>query len=104
MKTNHRSIRPSRAAAAFSLVVALAFLGAAPAAETKTVTLSVPGMTCAACPITVKKALTKVEGVVNAEVSLEKKQAVVTYDSAKTSVEELKEAAKNAGYPATEKH
>ena len=29
----------------------------------QTVTLSVPGMTCAACPITVKKALSKVEGV-----------------------------------------
>ena len=32
-------------------------------AATQTVTLSVPGMTCAACPITVKKALSKVEGV-----------------------------------------
>jgi len=34
---------------------ALAILVAAPAwAATQTVTLSVPGMTCAACPITVK--------------------------------------------------
>ncbi len=32
-------------------------------AATQTVTLAVPGMTCAACPITVKKALSKVEGV-----------------------------------------
>lgn len=31
---------------------------------------------CAACPITVKKALTKVEGVQTAEVSYEKKEAV----------------------------
>ena len=31
-------------------------------AATQTVTLAVPGMTCAACPITVKKALSKVEG------------------------------------------
>ena len=31
-------------------------------AATKTVTLSVTGMTCAACPITVKKALDKVNG------------------------------------------
>ena len=29
-------------------------------AATQTVTLSVPGMNCATCPITVKKALTKV--------------------------------------------
>ncbi|WP_049307444.1 cation transporter, partial [Pseudomonas aeruginosa] len=48
---------------------ALATLVAAPAwAATQTVTLAVPGMTCAACPITVKKALTKVEGVTKAEV------------------------------------
>ena len=39
-------------------------------AEQKTVTLDVTGMTCAACPITVKKALTKVDGVSSVEVSL----------------------------------
>ncbi|MFO6202654.1 cation transporter, partial [Pseudomonas aeruginosa] len=37
-------------------------------AASQIITLSVPGMTCAACPITVKKALTKVEGVTKAEV------------------------------------
>jgi len=45
-------------------LVALAATLATPAwAAVQTVTLSVPGMTCAACPITVKKALTKVGGV-----------------------------------------
>ena len=53
-------------------------------AASKTVTLSVPGMTCAACPITIKKALTEVDGVTDAEVSFEKKEAVVTFDDAKT--------------------
>ncbi|EKH5750464.1 cation transporter, partial [Pseudomonas aeruginosa] len=44
-------------------LIALAAALSTPAwAATKTVTLSVPGMTCAACPITVKKALTKVDG------------------------------------------
>eukprot|EP01132_Coremiostelium_polycephalum_P011528 gene11528-14119_t len=38
-------------------------------AAIQTVTLSVPGMTCAACPITVKKALTQVEGVTKTEPS-----------------------------------
>jgi len=32
-------------------------------ATSQTVKLSVPGMTCAACPLTVKKALSRVEGV-----------------------------------------
>ncbi|HCP6936041.1 TPA: cation transporter, partial [Escherichia coli] len=40
-------------------------------AATQTVTLAVPGMTCAACPITVKKALSKVEGVSKVDVGFE---------------------------------
>ena len=85
-----------------ALTLALAFSASAWAA-TKTVTLSVPGMTCAACPITVKKALNKVDGVVKTEVSLEKKEATVTYDDAKTSVNALLDATKNAGYPSSVK-
>ena len=51
-------------------VLALSAALSAPAwAVTQTVTLSVPGMTCASCPITVKKALNKVEGVESIEVS-----------------------------------
>lgn len=85
-------------------LIALAAALIAPAwAATKTVTLSVPGMTCAACPITVKKALTKVDGVQKAEVSYEKREAVVTFDGAKTSAEALTKATENAGYPATVK-
>ncbi|MBG0808462.1 mercury resistance system periplasmic binding protein MerP [Methylosinus sp. H3A] len=81
-----------------ALVVLAAF--SAPAwAATRTVTLSVSNMTCAACPITVKKALGKVEGVGAIEVSYEKKEAVVTYDDAKTSVEALTKATEGAGYP-----
>jgi mercuric ion binding protein len=85
-------------------VLTLAFAFSASAwAATKTVTLSVPGMTCAACPITVKKALNKVEGVTKTEVSFEKKEATVTYDDAKTSVNALLDATKNAGYPSSVK-
>jgi mercuric ion binding protein len=43
--------------------LALAAVVAPVWAATQTVTLSVPGMTCSACPITVKKAISKVEGV-----------------------------------------
>ena len=70
-------------------------------AATQTVTLSVSGMTCATCPITVKKALNKIEGVENIEVNVEKKEALVTFDDAKTTVEVLLEATKKAGYPST---
>ena len=83
-------------------VLALSIVLSAPAwAATQTVSLSVTGMTCKACPITSKKALNKVDGVENIEVSLEKKEALVTFDDAKTTVEALVEATTNAGYPST---
>lgn len=68
-------------------------------AATRTVTLNVPGMTCPACPITVKKALNKVQGVSQVDVNLEKKQAVVTFDNTKTDTKTLVKATTDAGYP-----
>jgi mercuric ion binding protein len=86
-------------------VVTLAAAFSAPAnAATKTVTLLVSSMTCAACPITVKTALGKVEGVGAIEVSYEKKEAVVTYDDTKTNVEALTKATEGAGYPSALKN
>jgi mercuric ion binding protein len=68
-------------------------------AESKTVTLSVPGMDCEACPITVSKALKKLNGVEKVAASFETKEAVVTFDDAKTNVDVLRKATANAGYP-----
>jgi periplasmic mercuric ion binding protein len=65
----------------------------------KTITLSVSGMTCAGCAGHVEKALQKVEGVEKTEVNYDKKEAVVTYDDAKTGVEALTKATDVAGYP-----
>ncbi|EPA99452.1 mercury resistance system periplasmic binding protein MerP [Pseudomonas sp. G5(2012)] len=80
--------------------LALATLVATPVwAAIQTVTLSVPGMTCAACPITVKKALTKVDGVTKAEVSFENREAIVTFDDTKTNAPALTKATEDAGYP-----
>jgi mercuric ion binding protein len=80
----------------------LGMMALAPAyAETKTVTLSVPGMDCEACPITVSKALKKVNGVEKVAASFEKKEAVVTFDDARTNVDALRQATANAGYPST---
>ncbi|MDX1506649.1 MAG: mercury resistance system periplasmic binding protein MerP [Woeseiaceae bacterium] len=87
-----------------ALIVTLAALFSAPVlAGTQTVTLAVPGMTCVTCPITVKKALTQVDGVIEVKVTYEPKEAVVTFDDTKTSVETLTDATKNAGYPSTVK-
>ena len=84
------------------LSVFLMLAAALPAlAATKTVTLAVPSMHCAMCPVTVKKALDSVPGVSKVDVSLAKKDAVVTFDDAKTSVSALTKATANAGYPST---
>lgn len=72
-------------------------------AASQTITLSVPGMTCAVCPITVKKALTQVEGVNHVDVSYAKLEAVVTSDDAKTNIQKLTEATAKAGYPSSVK-
>lgn len=70
-------------------------------AAMQTVTLSVPDMNCAACPITVKKALSKVPGVSKIDVNLDRREARVTFDDAKANVEALTRATKDAGYPST---
>lgn len=72
-------------------------------AATRTVTLSVSNMTCAACPITVKKALSRVEGVGKIEVSAKTREAVITFDDTRASVRKLTQATENAGYPSTVK-
>jgi mercuric ion binding protein len=86
----------------WSLAFASALLISATAhAETRTVTLSVPGMTCELCPITVSKALKRIGGVEKVTANLGRKEAVVTFDDARTSAEALREATAKAGYPST---
>ena len=70
-------------------------------AAPKTVTLAIPTMDCPVCPITVKKALLQVPGVSRATVNFDKRQAIVSYDEAKTNTGVLTESTRNAGYPST---
>ena len=64
-------------------------------------TLKVEGMTCNHCVMHVKKALENVKGVKNADVSLDKKQAIVKMESEITE-NALKEAVSEAGYEVVE--
>jgi periplasmic mercuric ion binding protein len=80
-------------------VAAMIALTAPAWASPQTVTLNVSRMTCAACPITVKRALEKVAGVSKIEVQYEKKQMLVTFDDAKTNTDALVKATTDAGYP-----
>lgn len=87
------------------LLAAIAFVAiAAPVwAAPQTVKLGVPGMTCAACPITVKTAIAKVAGVNKVDVNFDRREAIVTFDDTKTSVQKLTQATEGAGYPSSVK-
>jgi periplasmic mercuric ion binding protein len=71
------------------------------AATPAEVTLDVKNMTCATCPITVKKSLEKVSGVSAVKVDYDKKTATVTYDPDKTKPDALTHATTDAGFPST---
>ncbi len=86
-----------------SVATALLLLASPAWAAPRTVTLAIRGMTCATCPITVKKALTKVAGVTQVNVDFNEKEAVVTFDDARTTVAALIKATTDAGYPSTVK-
>jgi mercuric ion binding protein len=78
-----------------------ALVSVAQAAETEqTATFDVPSMTCALCPVTVRKAMEAVEGVREVEVNFDARTAIVVFDPAKTTIEAIATASANAGYPA----
>lgn len=85
------------------IVLAVSFAAPSVFATQKIVTLDVLGMSCAACPITVKKSLTKVAGVSRADVNYDKRQAIVTFDDTQTTLDKLMGATTDAGYPSTTK-
>ncbi len=81
------------------LLSSILFLSGAVFAKEQSVILSVSGMNCAACPVTVKKALQRVDGVMSVNVTYKGKTAEVSFNDEVTSVSELQKATKNAGYP-----
>jgi periplasmic mercuric ion binding protein len=70
-------------------------------ANEQTQLFKVEKMTCAACPITVKKAIKRVDGVKSVSVDFDAKTAVVVFDPSITNVDEIAAASTDVGYPAT---
>jgi mercuric ion binding protein len=68
-------------------------------AATKSVTLEVPGMTCPTCPITIKEALMKEQGVASVTVHYEKKELIVSFDDAKTTPDAIMKSTAVVGFP-----
>lgn len=69
-------------------------------ANMKVVQIPVEGMSCAACAARVKKTLTSIGGVADAEVSLVERSARVRFDPSRLSPDQLVAAIKGLGYQA----
>ena len=65
--------------------------------------LEVKNMTCAACPITVRKALERVPGVKSIKVDFASRTATVGYDPARATPEAIMKATADAGFPSVVK-
>lgn len=70
-------------------------------ATAERVVLDVEGMTCATCAPSVERALERVEGVYDAQVSYTDAQAIVLYDPEKSNPAALTEATASVGYPSS---
>ena len=82
-----------------TLLLLLLFAGSVFAKDVKT-DIKVSGMTCGACAVSVKSALTRVKGVKSADVSPEKGLATVVYDDQQTSKQQLRAAINATGFKA----
>jgi len=65
------------------------------------VCFDVQGMTCASCGVTLKLSVKKIDGVLEVRSSVEKKNAVVSFDPKRTSTTAIKKAIDDIGYKAT---
>jgi mercuric ion binding protein len=84
-----------------ALILSLALAaGLALASESsQSVTFDVEKMTCATCPISVKKAMQRVDGVEEVSVDFDEKTAVVTYDSNLTTPSAIGRTSTDVGFP-----
>lgn len=83
-----------------ALCVSLGHVEVATAQDKQSVTLKIEKMFCVLCGNTVKKSLSKVEGVRDVEVDMSKKVAIVSFDPRKATVDDLTKATAKAGFPA----
>ena len=58
----------------------------------------ISGMTCTGCEVHVKSEVSKLKGIIIAQVSYEKGNAIVKFDSKKTNIEEITKAINSTGY------
>lgn len=68
----------------------------------QTATFSVSGMTCTGCEEHVSHEVNKLDGIVGVKASYENENAIIQFDSSKTSVGEIEKAINSTGYKVTD--
>lgn len=71
----------------------------AAALELQSASFAVENMTCATCPITVRRAMEGVAGVQDVTIDYETKTATARFDPSQTTAGAIAAASTNAGYP-----
>ncbi len=66
-----------------------------------TSTFKVENMTCASCPISVKTAMSRVDGVIDVDIDYKTKMATARFDPSKTTIDTIAKASSAVGFPAT---
>ncbi len=66
----------------------------------QTASFAIENMTCATCPITVRRAMEGVSGVSDVAIDYETKIASARFDPERTTIKAIAAASTNAGYPA----
>ena len=62
------------------------------------VTLKVQGMSCGHCVKAVESSVGELKGIENVKVNLDNAEAVVSFDEAQVSLEDIKETIEDQGY------
>ena len=64
----------------------------------ETITLGIKGMTCGGCVASVQRLLKALDGVGEVDVSLEREQATIEYESGRVDPARLRTVIEDAGY------
>ena len=84
----------------FSLAIVALLLAASALAEDSTARFKVTGVICEACQIQVEKALAKTDGVKSAKVDIAAASALVAFDNAKVSTDQIIKVIEKQGFKA----
>jgi copper chaperone CopZ len=69
-----------------------------PTGQSARITIKVSGMTCRGCAEGLKRALERTPGVESADVRFERSDAVVEYNTARVTLDQITETIRQAGY------